>query len=128
MVGTLAILAYLAVGFVLWQCLQAGSTPRKQGLAIQRAMRDYRRTGDSNSKMYPFVGNSKQRKFHAFESDCVLEAAPKKLTGFETRNMAFDSGYKACNDCTDLSVRRDPLRGLGNKGKVGQRRISLHTR
>lgn len=128
MVGTLSVLAYLAVGFVLWQCLQTRSTPRKHGLAIQRAMRDYKRTGDSHSKMYAFVGDSKQRKFHAFESDCVQEAAPKKLIGFETRNMAFGSGYEACSDCTDLSVRKDSLHGLGKKGKVGQRRISLCTK
>ena len=128
MVGTLAVLAYLGVGFVLWQCVQTSSTPRKHGLAIQRAMRDYKRTGGNKSKLYPFVGDSKRREFHTFESDCVQEVAPKKITGFETRSMAFDSGYKACSDCTAISVRQKPLRGLGNKGKVGNRRISLRTK
>lgn len=128
MIGTLAVLAYLGVGFVLWQCVQTSSTPRKHGLAIQRAMRDYKRTGDSHSKMYSFVGDSKQRKFHAFESDCVQEAAPKKLIGFETRNMAFGSGYEACSDCTDLSVPKDHFRGYGKKGKVGNRRVSCNTK
>lgn len=95
----LAFLAFVCLGSFLWVRNENAYDAKMESQLIWEYIRHYEETHDPDTIFYPYIGSTKTKTFHTFESKCAREIRSTQLRGFDSKEDAEKGGYNWCTVC-----------------------------
>lgn len=105
-----AFIAFLLGGMALWDRSQSDFDNKMECTILYYYLRTYEETGDPWAVIVPYIGDTKTKVFHTFESKCAGEIRSMRLIDFDSREDAIKAGYKPCEQCLFIIPYREGKR------------------
>ena len=84
---------------MVWDYNEKAYDAKMESQLIWDYIRIYEEGHDPDAIIYPYVGSTKTKVFHKFESKCAKEIRSTHLTGFNSKDDAVKAGYSRCSAC-----------------------------